>query len=137
MILLAGFSDIDSASPALADTHRRASRRERGPRKKSSPPPDESCRRCGGLMVPSYTASLESDCTGKPMTLWRCVNCGDCVDACILANRWKGGGPARPHERPRTGRRYAGQPRGGGRGIRASATRRAVVESDYQGNQGS
>jgi hypothetical protein len=40
-------------------------------------------------------ASLESDLTGRPMRLWRCVNCGDCVDRDILANRWNGPMPAR------------------------------------------
>jgi heterodisulfide reductase subunit C len=42
------------------------------------------------LLVPSYTASLERDVIGTLVTLWRCVNCGDCVDRDILANRWNG-----------------------------------------------
>jgi hypothetical protein len=29
------------------------------------------------------------------MRLWRCVNCGDCIDHDILANRWNGPVPAR------------------------------------------
>jgi hypothetical protein len=40
-------------------------------------------------------ASLESDLSGRPMRLWRCVNCGDCIDYDILANRWNGPVPAR------------------------------------------
>ena len=89
MTLLAGSPDIDSSPSALTDVSRRAPDRERGPRNKAWAPPGESCLRYGGLQVPSYTASLERDITGKPVTLWRCVNCGDCVDSCILANRWK------------------------------------------------
>lgn len=56
--------------------------------------PSLSCLRCGGLLVTSFTASLERDATGTPVTLRRCVNCGDCVDPFILANREKGPGPA-------------------------------------------
>lgn len=55
--------------------------------------PGLSCLRCGGLLVTSFTASLERDATGTPVTLRRCVNCGDCVDPFILANREKGPGP--------------------------------------------
>ncbi len=29
------------------------------------------------------------------MRLWRYVNCGDCIDHDILANRWNGTVPAR------------------------------------------
>ena len=55
--------------------------------------PSLACLRCGGLLVTSFTASLERDSTGTPVTLRRCVNCGDCVDPFILANRGKGPGP--------------------------------------------
>lgn len=55
--------------------------------------PGLACLRCGGLLVTSFTASLERDTTGTPVTLRRCVNCGDCVDPFILANREKGPGP--------------------------------------------
>ena len=67
----------------------------RGPRNQTWTPPGTCCLRCGGLLVPSYTASLERDFTGTPVTLWRCVNCGDCIDYDILANRWNGPVPAR------------------------------------------
>ena len=90
MILLAGFPDIDSSPSALTDASRRTPDRARGPRNKASAPPGQSCLRCGGWLVLSYTASLERDVTGTLVTLWRCVNCGDCVDSEILANRWKG-----------------------------------------------
>ena len=87
--------DLDSSPSALADASRRTPDRERGPRNQAWTPPGESCLRCGGLLVLSYMASLESDLTGRPMRLWRCVNCGDCVDRDILANRWNGPMPAR------------------------------------------
>jgi hypothetical protein len=95
MTLLAGSPEIDSSPPALTDISRRAPDREWGPRNQAWTPPGASCLRCGGLLVLSYMASLESDLTGRPMRLWRCVNCGDCVDRDILANRWKGPMPAR------------------------------------------
>ncbi len=38
-----------------------------GPPNKASAPPGESCLRCGGLLVRSYTLSLESDHTGRSM----------------------------------------------------------------------
>ena len=67
----------------------------RGPRNQAWTPPGASCLRCGGLLVLSYMASLDSDLSGKPMRLWRCVNCGDCIDHDILAHRWQGPVPAR------------------------------------------
>ena len=67
----------------------------RGPNNQAWALPDASCLRCGGLLVLSYLASLESDLSGRPMRLWRCVNCGDCVDHDILANRRNGSKPTR------------------------------------------
>jgi hypothetical protein len=67
----------------------------RGPNNQAWAPPGAPCLRCGGLLVLSYLASLESDFSGRPMRLWRCVNCGDCIDYDILANRWNGSVPAR------------------------------------------
>jgi len=95
MILLAGSPDIDASSPVLPDASHQTADQEKAPCNTVSIPPCEFCLRCGGLLVPSYTASLELDVTGKPVTLWRYVNCGDCVDSDILANRWKGLVPAR------------------------------------------
>jgi len=100
MTLLAGSPEIESSPPALTGASRRAPDRERGLRNKASAPPGESCLRCGGLLVPSYTESLDSDLTGRPMSLWRCVNCGDCVDSYILANR----------QEPRRGHHPLGRP---------------------------
>lgn len=112
MILLSGSPDINASPPVLPDASHQTAGREKGPCNKESIPPGEFCLRCGGLLVPSYTASLERDVTGKPVTLWRCVNCGDCVDHDILANRGKGPGSARVRARPPTGPQHAGWPRG-------------------------
>ena len=87
--------DLDSSPFALTDVSRRTPDRERGPRDQAWTPSGASCLRCGGLLVLSYMASLESDLSGRPMRLWRCVNCGDCIDHDILANRWNGPVPAR------------------------------------------
>lgn len=51
--------------------------------------PGNSCLQCYGLLISGYTASLERDVTGTLVTLWRCVNCGDCLDHVILTNRWE------------------------------------------------
>jgi hypothetical protein len=117
MTLLAGSPDIGISLPVLPDAPHQAADREKGPRNKVSVPPGEFCLRCGGLLVPSYTTSLERDVTGKPVTLWRCVNCGDCVDSDILANRGKGPGSARVRARPPTGPQYTGRLRGVGTGM--------------------
>ncbi|MDO8356096.1 MAG: hypothetical protein Q7U76_06890 [Nitrospirota bacterium] len=97
-----GVANIDSAPFTLSDVSRRTAVRAAQPRKQASAPSDTSCLRCGGLFVPSYTASLERDFIGAPETLWRCVNCGDCVDPEILANRGARVLPARQRARPRT-----------------------------------
>jgi hypothetical protein len=95
MTLLTGIPDRDSGSSpsAWTDASRQAS--DRDPRNQAWTPPGASCLRCGGLLVLSYMASLEMDLSGRPMRLWRCVNCGDCIDHGILANRWNGFVPAR------------------------------------------
>lgn len=93
--MLAGFPDLDSSRPVLTNASRRTSNREVKPRNQAWTPTGASCLRCGGLLVLSYMASLESDLSGRPMRLWRCVNCGDCVDHDILANRRNGSKPTR------------------------------------------
>lgn len=133
MILPAGSPEIDSSPPALTNVSSRAPDRKKGPCNKASVPSGEFCRRYGGLLVPSYTASLECDVTGRPMRLGRCVNCGDCVDGYILANRWKGPVSARPRARPRRGPQRAGWTCGVGTGT----TRGVVLECDNQGGRGS
>jgi hypothetical protein len=66
MTLLAGSPVIDPSPPALTDISRRAPDREWGPRNQAWTPPSASCLRCGGLLVLSYMASLESDLSGRP-----------------------------------------------------------------------
>ena len=109
--------DLDSSPSAWTDASRRTSDRDRGPRNQAWTPPGASCLRCGGLLVLSYMASFESDLSGRPVTLWRCVNCGDCVDHDILANRGKGSGSARVRVRPPAGPQYIGRPQGVGTGM--------------------
>jgi hypothetical protein len=103
MTLLAGSPDIDTSLPVLPDASSRAPDREREPRNQAWAPPGEFCLRCGGLLVTGYLSSLERDVTGRPMRLWRFVNCGDRVDCHILANRGKGPVPARPRARLKNG----------------------------------
>ena len=117
MTLLDGSPNIDSSPSAMTDAPGQAPDQDREARNEAPAPPGESCLRCGGLLVPSYTASLERDLTGTPVTLWRCVNCGDCVDHDILANRGKGSGSARVRARPPTGPQYTGRPHGVGTGM--------------------
>ena len=93
------------------DGSREAPDRASDQRSKASAPPGVSCLRCGGLLIPDYTASLERRDTGTPVTLRRCVNCGNCMDLDILANRGKRPQPARPRTRPPTGPPRTGQPR--------------------------
>lgn len=48
------------------------------------------CSRCNGLLVHTYVDRIdmsESTIPGTPIFLGRCVNCGECVDGRILANR--------------------------------------------------
>jgi hypothetical protein len=41
------------------------------------------CHRCGGLMVTEWCSELDS-------VAWRCVQCGELLDAVILQNRKRG-----------------------------------------------
>ena len=65
MILLDGSLDIDASSHQAAD---------RDPRHQAPAPPGGCCLRCGGLLVLSYTASLELDVTGTSVTLFSIVH---------------------------------------------------------------
>src|SRR5262249_44940982 len=114
MTLLAASSTIDASSPVPTNAPHRAADRDVDLRNKTSALPGKFCLRCGGLLVPSYTSSLERDATGKPITLLRCVNCGDCVDHAILANRGNGSESSRVRARPPAGPQYVGWLRGVG-----------------------
>lgn len=110
MILLAASPDIGFSHSVLIAPSRLALNRQRGARNKASAPPDESCLHGGGLLVPSYTATPARDFTGKPVMVWRCVNCEDCFDAQILANRRKNTEPTGLRARPGTGGPRPGPP---------------------------
>jgi hypothetical protein len=45
------------------------------------------CRRCGGMMIKTYSDLLSPSEKGEDEFGWRCVNCGDYIDRQILANR--------------------------------------------------
>ena len=54
----------------------------------------ETCARCRGLMVPSFTDSLQLEIVEKSgAAAWRCVNCGEWIDATIVTNRKSAGRP--------------------------------------------
>lgn len=46
---------------------------------------DDGCVRCGGLLVRDYCVDVVQG--GGELTAARCIQCGDVVDAVILANR--------------------------------------------------
>jgi len=94
------------------DASHRAADGEGNPRNQAWAPPGDSYLRYGGLLVHEYTASLERDVIGTLVTLWRCVNCGDCVDHDILANRGEGSGSAGPGARLPAGPQYTSRPHG-------------------------
>lgn len=43
-------------------------------------------RRCGGMMIETYSDLLSPSEKGEDEFVWRCVNCGDYVDRQVLAN---------------------------------------------------
>ena len=88
------------------DASHRAADRDKDPHHHMPSPCGDACLRCGGCLVHGYTAALERDVTGTLVTLWRCVNCGDCVDHEILANRGEGSGSIRSCPRLPTGPEY-------------------------------
>lgn len=79
--------------------------------------PNDFCLQCEGLLVASYPSSLECDLPGMPVTLWRCVNCGNCMDHFILANRLQSPMPARRRARTPAGPQHTGRSRGMKAGI--------------------
>ena len=46
------------------------------------------CRRCGGMMVETYSDLLSPNERATDVLIWRCVNCGDYLDRLVLQNRW-------------------------------------------------
>lgn len=112
MTLLADSPDTNASTTVRPETSCQSQDLDKQPRYHASAPSGDFCQRCCGLLVPSYTAALEPDSMGKPVTLWRCVNCGDCVDSDILANRWKSLKSPRVRARPPIGPQRTGQLRG-------------------------
>lgn len=48
----------------------------------------ECCPRCHGFMVPVILDGTETNAlNGRESSGRRCVNCGECIDSLILANR--------------------------------------------------
>ncbi len=45
------------------------------------------CARCGGFMVASYFNGAQGNLADELLPCRRCLNCGDLVDAQVLANR--------------------------------------------------
>ncbi|HSN04248.1 MAG TPA: hypothetical protein VLS44_04650 [Nitrospira sp.] len=50
---------------------------------------DETCTRCGGLMVVEHYIDLQDDTGQIGLTAWRCTSCGEVIDPTILRNREK------------------------------------------------
>ena len=96
MISFTDSPDIPPPSPDLPDPFPQVPDRKNEPGNKGSALPGESCLRCGGLLIPDYTTSMERGERDKPVMLRRCVNCGSCMDLDILANRSKRPIPTRP-----------------------------------------
>jgi hypothetical protein len=123
MTLFSDSPDTAFSPSAPTDACRRTPDRENGRRNQVSAQADASCLRCGGFLVLSYMAALEFDHTGRPMKLWRCINCGNCVDHDILVNREKGSGSVRPCAKPRRGFQASDGPR--------SETKHNVVRAGF------
>jgi hypothetical protein len=45
------------------------------------------CRRCGGMMIETYSDLLSPSEKGKDEFGWRCISCGDYIDRQVIANR--------------------------------------------------
>ena len=53
----------------------------------SDPHIDDTCARCGGLLVAEYYMDLQDDTGQIGLTAWRCTSCGEVIDPTILQNR--------------------------------------------------
>lgn len=63
------------------------------------------CDRCGGLRLWSHFENLEPSAGAWAYDAWRCMNCGDVVDAQILLNRAL---QQPPEDAPHRARPFAG-----------------------------
>jgi Zn ribbon nucleic-acid-binding protein len=94
----------------LLDESGQAPDRESDQYSKVSVPSGSSCPRCSGLLIHDYdAAALGREDKGTPVMVRRCVNCGNCIDFAILANRGKC--PQPPPPRTRRARPPTGIPR--------------------------
>ena len=46
-----------------------------------------SCSRCGGFLVRSFCISPDQGTSEFQIPVWKCLQCGDVLDATILKNR--------------------------------------------------
>ena len=46
-----------------------------------------SCLRCGGFLVSSFCISPDQGTSEFQIPVWKCLQCGDVIDATILKNR--------------------------------------------------
>lgn len=57
------------------------------------------CIRCNGLLVPDTAVGDQEERWDDLDTVFRCVNCGEIVDALILRHRWSGISASTPRPR--------------------------------------
>jgi len=46
-----------------------------------------NCTRCGGFLVSSFCISPDQGTSEFEIPVWKCLQCGDVIDATILKNR--------------------------------------------------
>jgi len=49
--------------------------------------PSTQCSRCGGFLVSSFCISPDQGTSEFEIPVWKCLQCGDVLDATILKNR--------------------------------------------------
>ena len=49
--------------------------------------PSIHCSRCGGFLVSSFCISPDQGTSEFQIPVWKCLQCGDLIDATILKNR--------------------------------------------------
>lgn len=45
------------------------------------------CSRCAGLMVEDYSMEVDLLEADQKILAWRCINCGNIIEPCMLRNR--------------------------------------------------
>ncbi len=59
----------------------------------------DTCPRCGGLLVQSYSNALEEE-GGETLLMSRCINCGELLERQILVNRQIDSTSSKPRKAP-------------------------------------